>query len=65
MDPKTKGASQHKLPSVGGKMQRFWSKNGFRSYDGNSVFSLDLILNEVSELNGIVWIIVRSLCKQF
>ena len=42
-----------------------WSKNGFRSCDGNSVFSRDLILNEVSESNGIARIIVRSVCEQF
>ena len=29
----------------------FWSKNGIRSCDGNSVFSRDLILKEISELN--------------
>ena len=40
-------------------------KNGFRSCNGNSVLSRDLILKEVSELNGIVCIIVRSICKQF
>ena len=45
--------------------QVFWSKNGFRSCNGNSVFSRDLILKEVSELNGIVQIIVISVCKQF
>ena len=33
--------------------------------DGYSGFSRDLILKEVSELNGIVRIIVRSVCKQF
>ena len=43
----------------------FGQKNGFRSCDDNSVFSRDLILKEVSELNGIVRIIVRSVCKQF
>ena len=36
---------------------------------GNSVFSRNLILKEVSdsdsELNGFVWIIVKSVCKQF
>ena len=42
-------------------------KNGFRSCNGNSVFSRNVILKEVSELNGIVRIIVqvRSVCKQF
>ena len=39
--------------------------NGFRSCDSDSVFSRDLILKEVSELNGIVLIIVRSVCMQF
>ena len=43
----------------------FGQKNGFRSCDGNFVFSRDLILKKVSELNGIVRIIVRSVCKQF
>ena len=38
-------------------------KNIFRSCDGNSGFSRDLILMEVSELNGIVWFIVRSVCS--
>ena len=46
-------------------MGAWTKKNGFRSCDGNSVFSRDLILKEVSELNGIVRIIVRSVCKQF
>ena len=44
---------------------RFGKKNGFPSCDGNSGFSCDLILKEVSELNGIVRIIVRSVCEQF
>ena len=44
---------------------RSGKKNGFRPCNGNSVFTRDLILNEVSELSGIVRIIVRSVCKQF
>ena len=43
----------------------FGQKNGFRSCDGNSVFSRDPILKEVSELNGIVRIIFSSVYKQF
>ena len=39
-------------------------KNGFRLCDGNSVFSRDLILRDVSELNGIVRVIVRSVCER-
>ena len=40
-------------------------KNGIRLCDGNSVVSRFLSLKEVSEYNGIVRIIVRSVCKQF
>ena len=43
----------------------FGEKNGIRLCDGNSVVSRDLSLKEVSEYNGIVRIIVRSVCKQF
>ena len=42
-----------------------WSNKWFHSCDCNYVFSHDLIIKEVSELNGIVQIIVRSVCKQF
>ena len=35
--------------------ERFGQKNGFRLCNCNSVFSRDLILKEVSKLNGIVW----------
>jgi hypothetical protein len=36
-----------------------WSKKWFRSCDRNSDFFRDLILMEVSELNGMVWFIVE------
>ncbi len=42
-----------------------WSNKWFRSCDRNSDFFRDLNLMEVSELNGIVRFIVRSVCKQF
>ncbi len=42
-----------------------WSNKWFRSCDRNFDFFRDLILMEVSELNGIVWFIVRLVCKQF
>ena len=32
--------------------------------NGNSVFSRDLILKEVSELNGIVGLLVSPVCKR-
>ena len=51
-----------------GTWQRQWSNKWFRSCDGNSYFFRDviiLILMEfVSELNGIVRFIVGSVCKQ-
>ncbi len=37
----------------------------FGSCDRNVDFFRDLILMEVSELNGIVWFIIGSVCKQF
>ena len=63
----------HKLPTpppwrelyILGGMIPFGEKNGIRLCDGNSVVSRDLSLKEVSEYNGIVRIIVRSVCKQF
>ena len=42
----------------------FGKKHGCHSCNGNSVLSRDLNLKEVSELNGINRIIVRSVCKQ-
>ena len=50
---------------IPGRVIPGFGKKWFRSCDGNSVFSRDLILKEVSELNGIVRNIVRSVCKQF
>ena len=41
-----------------------FGENGFRSCDGNYGFSRDLILMKVSELNSVVWFIVRSVCRQ-
>ena len=42
-----------------------WSKKSFRSCDGNSGFSHDLIFVEVSEWDDIVWFIIFSVCKRF
>ena len=66
------GASRGQLDMVGASWSQpdmvgasFSSKKWFCLCDGNFVFSRDVILKEVSELNGIVRIIVRSDCKQF
>ena len=54
------------LHGFGQKMaQGFGQKNGFCLCYSNSVVSRDLIVKEVSEMNGIVRIVVRSVCKQF
>ena len=37
----------------------------FDSQPGNSGFFHDLIFEEVSELDGTVWFIIGSVCKQF
>jgi hypothetical protein len=44
---------------------REWSNKLLRSCDRNSDFFLDLNRMEVSELDGIIRFIVRSVCKQF
>ena len=41
------------------------AKKCFRSCDGNSGFSHNLIFVEVSEWDDILWFIIFSVCKQF
>ena len=47
------------------KFAEKWSKKYFRSCDGNSGFSHDLIFVEVSEWDDFVWFIIFSVCKLF
>ena len=42
-----------------------WSKICFRSCDGNSGFSHDLIFVEISEWDDIVWFVFFSVSKRF